>query len=338
MSVAAYSSMSGGSGRIDQSARWWVLFSFTPKWRSSSAARPNAFVSEELRADGGVDEVAHDEAEIAIEDAQVVIAAVEDLDDAADRRASRRSAPGRRFASGSTMKSSSGTRDLDQADLVEVRMQRVGLGVDGDRAAAAASALDRLRRAPACVSIHFIPPRPLPPVRSRSVFSLNAARSNSGSAVRRSHARHHPRASAAAPDPRPAGRASCARRALRGDAGRRPSVRRARSMPRSTCTRTSPSASTKFSGTRSSSSLASSSSRSTRKPRLPAIIATWFFCCASISASTSTAPRARPRPPSHAARATFADEHRTRASELREELGHGVEWPGGNAPVARTGA
>jgi hypothetical protein len=34
--------MSLVSGRIDQSARWWRLSSFTPKYRSSSAASPNA--------------------------------------------------------------------------------------------------------------------------------------------------------------------------------------------------------------------------------------------------------------------------------------------------------
>src|SRR5947209_251106 len=34
--------MSGASGRIDQSARWCFLSSFTPKYRSRSAARPNA--------------------------------------------------------------------------------------------------------------------------------------------------------------------------------------------------------------------------------------------------------------------------------------------------------
>ncbi|HEY0156740.1 MAG TPA: hypothetical protein VGF28_05550 [Thermoanaerobaculia bacterium] len=61
---------------VAQSARWWVLFSFRPKWRSSQRRQTDALVAQELGADGGVDEVVDGVAEVAVEDAQIVVAAV----------------------------------------------------------------------------------------------------------------------------------------------------------------------------------------------------------------------------------------------------------------------
>jgi hypothetical protein len=71
--------MSRGSGRWAQSARWCEV----PLQQRRQA---DGLVAEELRANHRVDQIHRREAEVAVEDAQVVVGAVQDLGDAAVRQ------------------------------------------------------------------------------------------------------------------------------------------------------------------------------------------------------------------------------------------------------------
>ena len=88
-------------------------------------------VAEELRADGGVDQVRDDEPEVAVEDAEVVVAAVQHLRDRriAEELAERVEANAAERIDDEVL---SPRRHLNEADLVEVRVQRIGLGIDRD--------------------------------------------------------------------------------------------------------------------------------------------------------------------------------------------------------------
>ena len=88
-------------------------------------------VAEELRADHRVDQIRDREAEVAVEDAQVVVGAVQDLRDAAIRQnlAELRQIELTQRIDDQVL---ARNRHLDEAHLVEVRMQRISLGVERD--------------------------------------------------------------------------------------------------------------------------------------------------------------------------------------------------------------
>ena len=88
-------------------------------------------VAEKLRTDHRVDQVRDGEAEVAIENAQVVVGAVQDLGDVAigEDLAELRQIE---FAERIDDQILARNRHLNQADFVEVRMQRVGLGIERD--------------------------------------------------------------------------------------------------------------------------------------------------------------------------------------------------------------
>ena len=93
-------------------------------------------VAEELGGDHRIDEVCGGEAEVAIEDAQVVVGTVQDL---RDGRIGQHVAEPFQVHSGQRIDHQilAAGRDLDQTHLIEIRVQRIRLRIDGD---------DRLRR------------------------------------------------------------------------------------------------------------------------------------------------------------------------------------------------
>ena len=77
--MAAYSSMSCVQRTHRPVGALVGLVQLQAEMAVEQRRQPEPLVAEELRADRGVDEVAHREAEVAVQDAQVVVAAVEDL-------------------------------------------------------------------------------------------------------------------------------------------------------------------------------------------------------------------------------------------------------------------
>src|SRR5258706_516118 len=88
-------------------------------------------VAEQLRADHRVDQIGDRVSEVAVEDAQVVVRPVQDLGDAAVRQ-NLSELRQIEFAQRIDDQVLAREGHLDEADFVEVRMQRIGLGVEGD--------------------------------------------------------------------------------------------------------------------------------------------------------------------------------------------------------------
>ncbi len=96
--------------------------------------QPDGGVAEQLGADHGVEQVREAEAAVALEHEDVVLGGVEDLADLRggehrpERREIRRALHGQRVDQEGPVLGA----DLHQADLVEVVIEAVGLGIDGD--------------------------------------------------------------------------------------------------------------------------------------------------------------------------------------------------------------
>ncbi len=81
VSLAAYASIPGESGRVDQSARWKRLSSRHLEVFLEQGGEAHARLVQELGGDPGIEEVAGPETILAIEEAEVVVGIVEyDLD------------------------------------------------------------------------------------------------------------------------------------------------------------------------------------------------------------------------------------------------------------------
>ena len=144
VSEAAYLSISGESGRADQSARWKRLSSRTPMYFSSSAASPTPGSLSKLRCDPRIEDAGGAEAVLAIEEAEVVVRVVEDdlhfgIGQHQGKRLQalyRQRVHHRRLVA---------RADLQQIDAIDKPVEARGLGVDREQGRAPEAREQRLQ-------------------------------------------------------------------------------------------------------------------------------------------------------------------------------------------------
>jgi hypothetical protein len=121
--------MAGLRGRRAQSARWEPLLQLDAEELGHEVTQAVARAAEQLGGDGGVEDVAGDEAAGASEQAEVEVGAVQDELALGEVREEGGEVGWRE---GVDERVAAGVADLDQAQLLGVRVEAVGLGVEGE--------------------------------------------------------------------------------------------------------------------------------------------------------------------------------------------------------------